>query len=676
MDSRLFLFYNGGEKFLRWGLMELSFGKSELTPEIGARKEWLLTNGLGGFASSTIIGLNTRRYHGLLIAALRPPVERYLLVAKLDEDFYIGSERFVLGTNQVQGGFAQKGFQYLQRFQRNPFPKYIYQVDDIFIIKKIFMVYGQNTTVVHYKILNPNRKNFTINVFPLVNCRDFHSTIYENNWPFQQEVKDYQVVIEAYPGAPRIYLASDRAHYQKLGAWYKGMYYAIEEYRGLSCYEDHFIPGWFTFRGDASDEFFIVLSTEEVFPFNFSALEAKERARLERLLEQAGYQDEFAKQLVLAADDFIVHRQSTGKKTIIAGYPWFSDWGRDAMIALPGLLLCTKRFQEAREILLTFASYTKDGLIPNFFPDHGGEPLYNTVDAPLWFFFAVQKFLAYTADYEFVREEIFPVLKEIIACYQSGTKFGIKMDDDGLITAGFPGMPLTWMDAKVGDWVVTPREGKAVEVNALWFNALCLMAQLATVFGEPDSYSELAAKVKENFQTCFWNEVDSCLYDVVNGEIKDARLRPNQIFAVSLPFSPLTREQARCVVERVWEKLYAIYGLRSLSPDDPEFKGRYGGNQLERDAAYHQGTVWSWLIGHFVTAYLKVSDYSPESLQVAKILLAPFQDHLRDHGVGTISEIFDGEPPFTPRGCFAQAWGVAEVLRCYVEDLGLERLDD
>ncbi|MDH7577980.1 MAG: amylo-alpha-1,6-glucosidase [Bacillota bacterium] len=649
--------------------MEITFSKSELNPEIGPTKEWLLTNGIGGFAASTIIGLNTRRYHGLLIASLRPPIDRRLLVAKLDEDLYLEDRKYVLGANQVHSGYAQRGYEHLQRFRRNPFPTFTYHVDDVFIIKKIFMIYGRNTTVVNYRIINEHGKKVTLQIFPLVNCRDYHAAIFENDWPFQQEVQDFQVKIEPFRGAPCLYLASDQARYVKRGSWYKGMYYTVEEYRGLPCYEDHYIPGYFVVHTQTSEDFTVVLSTEEVFSFNYAALEAGERERLQSLLDLAGYQDEFAQQLVLAADAFLVQRESTGKRTIIAGYPWFSDWGRDAMIALPGLTLCTKRFPEAREILATFAAYEQEGLIPNMFPDAGEAPLYNTVDAPLWYFYAVQKFLAYTADYGFIKENIFPTLKRIIAHYQAGTKFGIKMDQDGLIVAKCSGLQLTWMDAKVGNWVVTPREGKPVEVNALWYNALCFMAQLAPVFGEPDKYSELAEKVRTSFRSGFWNEVEHCLYDVINTEIKDARIRPNQVLAVSLPFSPLTRGEARAVVSRVWEELYAVYGLRSLSPRDPEFKGRYGGNQVERDAAYHQGTVWSWFLGHFITAYRKVHGYSSESLEVARLFLSPMRDHLRDHGVGTISEIFDGAPPFTPRGCFAQAWGVAEVLRSYVEDL-------
>ena len=651
-------------------MMNLSFGKSELGAEIGPTREWLLTNGLGGYASSTIIGLNTRRYHGLLVAALHPPVDRRLLVAKLDEDLFVEGARHALGTNQVHDGYyAQDGYRLLQRFERQPFPAYTYQIEDIFLFKQIFMVYGHNTTVIHYRIVNESRRPVTLRIYPLVNCRDFHDAIFENDWPFDQRVQDQQVEIEPFSGAPHIWLASDQGRYTGAPDWYRGMYYRVERERGLPSHEDHFLPGHFTVQCDTCEGFTIVVSAEPILQASYELMEKEAVERRSGLLATAGCRDEFARQLVLAADDFLVWRESTGKRTIIAGYPWFNDWGRDAMIALPGLTLCTGRHAEAREILATFAAYARDGLIPNMFQDAGGEPFYNTVDAPLWFFYAVQKLLQYTSDYGFVKDRLYPAMKEIIEHYRRGTRFQIRMAGDGLVEAGVPGLQLTWMDAKVGDWVVTPRNGKPVEVNAFWYNALMFMGDLSAALSEQDLYGRLAEQVRTSFCAVFWNEAAQCLYDVVDGEHGDVRLRPNQILAVSLPYSPLPRPRARAVVQKVWQNLYTAYGLRSLSPSDPEFKGRYLGNQLERDAAYHQGTVWSWLIGHFITAYCRVNDHSPASLETASRMLAPFRDHLRDHGVGSVSEIFDGDQPFTPRGCFAQAWGVAEVLRCLVEDL-------
>lgn len=655
--------------------MAISFGISDLNPVIGAGKEWLLTNGLGGFASSTIIGENTRRYHGLLLVSLDPPVDRRLLVAKLDEDLYVNKVRYVLGTNRVRNGYAQEGYRYLLNFQRHPFPTYIYQIDGIFLIKTIIMIHGENTTVVHYRVINPFQKKLSLYIFPLVNCRDYHHITQENDWPFHQEfISNRQVEIAPYSGAPHIYMATDHAEYVQSPSWYKGMYYYMEEYRGLPCFEDHFIPGYFTLHSQTSEEFSITFSTSEIAGFDYEHLEKKERERRNALLELAGHSDDFVQKLVLAADDFIVERASTGKKSIIAGYPWFNDWGRDAMIAFPGLTLCTRRFQDAREILATFSAYTKEGLVPNMFTGPGEEPLYNTVDASLWYFYAIQKYLAYTKDYPFIKEHLWETMRDVIHYYRIGTRYGIAMDDDGLIIAGTPGLQLTWMDAKVGDWVVTPRQGKPVEINALWYNALMFMSELTGIFDKKDEYSELAEQVRQNFLLLFWNEEKQCLYDVVDGAEKDGCVRPNQIIAVSLPYSALPQKLAQAVVERVFDELYAVYGFRSLSPQEQQFQGHYGGDQYYRDGAYHQGTAWSWLLGHFVTAYRKAFNYSPESLLTVRLLLAPMRDHLRDHGIGTISEIFDGEYPFTPRGCFAQAWGVAEVLRCYLEDVEKEKL--
>jgi len=653
--------------------VELSFGKSELIADElyhrnFTKQEWLLTNGIGGFASSTIIGLNTRRYHGLLIASLNPPVDRRLLVAKLDEDLYIDDQPYVLGTNQVRDGYAQRGYMYLQRFERYPFPTYIYQMEGVFLIKTILMVHGENTTVVHYKVINPFQKEISLYIFPLLNSRDFHHITRENQWPFRQElIDDNQVRVEPYKESPSIYMAFDQLSYKSDPSWYRGMYYSIEDYRGLPCYEDHHIPGYIYKHFNKSEEFSIIVSTEKVKDFDYDACVKREKERQQQLLEQAGHRDDFIQKLVLAADDFIVYRASTGRKSIIAGYPWFNDWGRDAMIALPGLTLCTRRFQDARDILATFAEHTKEGLVPNMFTD-GEEPLYNTVDASLWFIYAVQKYLAYTKDHAFVKNHLWKTMQEIICCYRDGTRYGIGMEQDGLIRAGSPGLQLTWMDAKVGDWVVTPRQGKPVEVNALWYNALMLMSELAAVMNDRDDYGELAATVGRNFVNLFWYEEGGYLYDVIEEREKDTHLRPNQIIAVSLPYSALPLPKARSVVMRTFEKLYAVYGLRSLSPDDQDYQGHYEGDPYRRDGAYHQGTVWSWLLGHFVTACMKVLD-PPENSTIAHLLLVPLNDHLRQHGIGTVSEIFEGDHPFIPRGAFAQAWGVGEVLRCFFEDL-------
>ncbi len=640
--------------------------------ERGVYKNWVITNGLGGFASGSIIGVNSSKYHGLLFAALRPPGERTLLLAKLEEEVLHRGKSFRLGANETRNGVYPEGYQYIQTFELNPFPHFTYVVEDIMLEKTIFMVHGANTTIVKYKVFCPDDIEFNIRITPFVNCRNYHHTVRKNNWPFFQEVTEKGATIEAYYGAPKLKIYSDRANYCKAsGYWFENLYYRTENRRGLDPWEDHYMPGAFEITLRNGDTFSIVASTEEEQEVTNPLLkQVEEEKRLAQLVEQAGYNDEFVSRLVLAADSFIVHRQSTDAKTVIAGYPWFTDWGRDTMIALPGLTLVTGRYDEAKEILRTFAKYTKDGLIPNMFPDEGSPPLYNTVDAPLWFFYAVYKYLQYTGDNGFIKEEIFPVLKQIIEKYKTGTHYNIHMDEDGLIIAGSEGLQLTWMDAKVGDWVVTPREGKAVEINALWYNALQIIAQLANRYGEAhNEYQKLANQVRASFAKEFWNKEGKYLFDVVNKDKKDAAIRPNQIFAVSLPFSMLDHSKESAVVNTVWHHLYFSYGLRSLAPGSPNYKGIYDGDVVARDAAYHQGTGWSWLIGHFITAYRRVNDYSSHSREVASQFILPFKAHLREHGLGTVSEIFDGDAPFNPKGCFSQAWGVAEVLRSYVEDV-------
>ena len=641
----------------------------------GTEKEWLVTNGIGGYASSTIIGANTRKYHGLLMAAINPPTCRTLLLAKVEEEVEINNQTYYLSTNETVGGIYPKGFLHIQRFIKSPIPRFTYSIGDIFIDKHVFMVQGQNTTVIRYKILNPHGKKLKLKVNPLVNYRDYHTTIRKNEWPFIQQQEGNGFSIEAFAGADKLHLISDKADYFKAGYWYEGMKYYIEESRGQYCWEDHYMPGYFEVEFKTSGEFSIIASTEPVETLSGALLQCQEEKRLAELVEKAGFDDDFLNRLVVAADTFIVNRESTENKTVIAGYHWFTDWGRDTMIALPGLTLVTKRFEEAKEILRTFAKSCKDGLIPNRFPDCGEEADYNTVDASLWFFHAVFKYLEYTRDWAFVRTEIYPTLKKIVKCHIQGTHFNIKMDSDGLIVAGTRETQLTWMDAKVGDWVITPREGKPVEINALWYNALRTMILLAQEFGDDIKmeYSKLAAKVKESFGRNFWNDDKKCLYDVVNGDHKDDSVRPNQILAVALPFTLLEHYKELLVVKKVWNDLYTTYGLRSLSPEDQEYKGSYQGDQVSRDAAYHQGTAWSWLIGPFVTAFRKVNDYSPDSRLTAEKFLAPFKDHLNDAGIGAVSEIFEGDMPYQPKGCVSQAWGVAEVLRAQVEEVLEER---
>lgn len=635
-------------------------------------KQWVVSNGLGGYASSTIISANTSKYHGLLFAALRPPGERTLLLAKLEEDVEIGGNTYSLGSNHTGTGIYPAGYQHLQSFELRPYPTYTYAVKDTILEKVVFMVRGTNTTIVRYTVYAGAGTRVKFRVTPFVNCRHYHHTTKKNDWPFNRTSGEKSVLIEAYPGAPKLRLYSDKAAYVPgPGYWFEGLFYQLEDRRGLDPWEDHFMPGHFEVELANGESFAVIASTEQEKQVGNPLLEqVSAERRLANLIEEAGFQEEFVNRLLLAADTFIVKRESTGAKTIIAGYPWFTDWGRDAMIALPGLTLVTKRFDEARDILLTFARYCEHGLIPNMFPDLDEKPLYNTVDASLWFFHAVSRYVAYTGDRDFVKQHIYPVLQEIVNSYRHGTSFSIKMEEDGLISAGERGQQLTWMDAKVNDWVVTPRHGKPVEINALWYNALQVMSHLAKACGDkPGEYSQLAKTVRTSFVRNFWNPDEKCLFDVITEKGPDPAIRPNQIFAVALPYSPLDHSKQVHVVNRVWRDLHFSYGLRSLSPLSPEYHGRYAGDVVQRDGAYHQGTGWAWLIGAFITAYRRVHDYSAESKTIAERFMAPFKAHLWDHGVGSVSEIFDGDPPHAPKGCYSQAWSVAEVLRTYVEDI-------
>ncbi len=649
------------------------FGKSDWKIfEKGIEKEWLVTNGIGGFASSTIIGANTRRYHGLLVAALKPPVNRHLVLSKIDESISIDGVSYNLFSYQTPD-FIMKGYQYLQNVEINAVPAFIYSIGDVFLEKKVCMIYGQNTVVVTYHIIN-GESNCSLRLTPLVNFRDYHFNSSREHMRFSQKHKDREVSIKPYDYPEDIVIkCSEGSFISQSECYFYNMDYAVERERGLHSTEDLFIPGYFEVDVSPYEEKDITIVAtigNEIKHLDGKAYIEEEEKRIKALVDKAGYEDKLARQLVKAADNFIVYRQSTDAKTIIAGYPWFTDWGRDTMIAFAGLTLATKRFDDAREILYTFSLYVKDGLIPNVFPDAGCEPAYNTVDAPLWYFEAVSKYIEYTGDIDFIREKIYKVLVQIIEAYKNGTHFNIRMDSDHLITAGDSGTQLTWMDAKVGDWVVTPRHGKAVEINALWYNALRVMSELSTKIGlDSVSYDNTAASVKASFLKAFWNENEQCLFDVISGGFKDGKIRPNQVMAAGLTYPVIEGETAKKVVRKVWKELYAQYGLRTLSPRDKDYKGIYCGEQYYRDGAYHQGTVWAWIIGYFVSAFIKAYGDTEKSRRTAKMFITPFIDHMKDACIGSVSEIFDGNDPYIPRGCFAQAWSVGELLRCYSEDV-------
>jgi predicted glycogen debranching enzyme len=643
--------------------------------EAALHREWLETNGLGGFASSTIMGLNTRRYHGLLVAATHPPVGRLVLLSKLEETLWINGQSFDLSSNRYPDVVHPQGYRFLKQFRLDPFPVFTFEVEGCEIVKSVFMIQGENSTVIQYELTKPIRgkaaKDAALVVRPLIAFRDYHCTTRQND-TLNPIVHGQSGVVWASPyyGLPTLYLAHNATEVQAAGDWYRDFQYDAERERGLDFREDLFHPVSLRFEFGVSRQASLIASTESRDVARVPEYRQAEVARREITVASSPVHDDFARTLLAATDQYIVARGDLN--TVIAGYHWFGDWGRDTMIALPGLTLPTGKYEVARNILRTFARYVDQGMLPNRFPDAGEPPEYNTVDATFWFFEAARSYLAYTCDFEFVRKELYAVFADIIAWHVRGTRYAIKVDADGLIRCGEPGVQLTWMDAKAGDWVVTPRRGKPVEIQALWYNALCVMEELARTFGDESGqkrYRTMAALAHWGFNRLFWNEQGGCLYDVVDGTNQDASIRPNQIFAVSLSHTMLSPEKAERVVACVQEHLLTPYGLRSLSPANPQYHGRYTGNPTSRDSAYHQGTVWAWLMGPFLTAFVKVNGGSPAARDQASEWLAHLRDHLSDAGLGHVSEIFDGDAPHRPVGSIAQAWSVAEVLRAYVEDV-------
>jgi predicted glycogen debranching enzyme len=636
------------------------------------RREWLETNGIGGFASGTINGCNTRRYHGLLVAATKPPVGRLVLLSKFEETLIVNGRAYELGTNRYPGTVHPQGFQFLKQFQLDPFPAFRFSADGVEIEKTLFMVQGKNTTVIEYRLKStPDAATVKLQLRPLIAFRDYHSLTHENGAINPRVDQQSELIsVSPYQGLPALYLANNALEVESKGNWYRNFEYDAERERGLDFQEDLFNPCVLSFDLSSTRKATVVASTEPHDVKSADQYRAREVFRREENARRSPVNNDFINSLTVAADQYIVSRGD--QKSVIAGYHWFSDWGRDTMIALPGLTLPTGRHDVARSILRTFAQNVDQGMLPNRFPDAGETPEYNTVDATLWFFEAARAYMAYTGDLAFVQEELYDVLTDIITWHVRGTRFGIKLDSAGLLNSGEDGVQLTWMDAKVGDWVVTPRRSKPVEIQALWYNAICIMEELAESFGDEPAkkrYNSMAALTKWSFNRLLWNEKGGYLYDVINGGPPDASIRPNQIFAVSLPHSMLSPERAKQVVNVVEQHLLTPYGLRSLAPGDSHYRGRYTGDGASRDGAYHQGTVWPWLMGPFITAYIKTNGRSESARRQAELWLTPLKEHLSDAGLGHISEIFEGDAPHHPVGCIAQAWSVAEILRAAAEDI-------
>jgi len=661
-------------------------GRSELDKfERAAEREWLLTNGLGGFAAGTVAGACTRRYHGLLVAALQPPAQRTVLVAKVETVARYGGASYGLSANEYGDGTVEpRGFEHLDAFRlEGSLPVWEYTLGDALLEQRIVMVYGENTTAVSFTLLRGSLP-LTLELNPLCTYRDFHSHGHGAGWMPRSTAVEGGCEIEAFDGARPYRLLLDHGTFVPAPAWYWNVRHRAETARGLDDTEDLFSPGKFSVKLVPGETVTLWLTTEHLAPIGGAPANASERRRQEQLLAAAALDGpDWTKQLVLAADQFVVRRgvhragDSQAKQaghTVIAGYPWFGDWGRDTMIALPGLTLATGRPEIAASVLRTFGAFVSEGMLPNRFPDAGETPEYNTVDATLWYFVAIDQYLAATGDRQLVAE-LYPVLLDIIEWHRRGTRFGIHADSDGLLFAGEPGVQLTWMDAKVGDWVVTPRIGKPVEINALWYRALVVMQSFAALLGDPLAerrFGALAGAALHSFRHRFWLPERGYLADVVDGPSGDldkrgrridASLRPNQIFAVALDKNLLEHEQARAVVDVCARRLWTPLGLRSLASGEPDYRGAYGGGPRERDGAYHQGTVWSWLLGPFALAHY----YVYGDAAAARAWLHGMAAHLKQACVGNVSEIFDGDAPHRPEGCFAQAWSVAEVLRAWVE---------
>ena len=644
--------------------------------EAAEAREWLVTNGIGGYASGTIAGGMTRRYHGLLVAALQPPLGRTHLVASLDEIVRHGGAEFALATHRwVSGAVEPKGFQYIEGFRLDgTTPVWTYALGDAQLEKRAWMQQGSNTTYVQYRFVQGSAP-IEMDLKALVNYRDFHASTHAGDWKMVVREVEHGIRVVAFDGAAPFYLKSTEAACEARHEWYRDSFLPAERERGLDDREDHLFAALFRATLRASESFTIVLTTEETAAMDGEIARAQRAAHEAKIVDAWNVQSkaisaaspEWLRQLVLSADQFIVKRalpDEPDARSVIAGYHWFGDWGRDTMIALPGLTLVTGRAEVARQILLAFAKYVDGGMLPNNFPDAGGKPEYNTVDAALWYFEAVRQYFAITGDNQTL-QGLSPVLAGIVDAHVKGTRYQIHVDPaDGLLYSGQAGVQLTWMDAKVGDWVVTPRTGKAVEINALWINALETMAQLTRELkSSSDTYQTLSSKAKDGFRK-FWNAERQCCYDVIDapGMGNDASLRPNQILAVSLPVSLLTPEQQKAVVDTCAAQLLTPYGLRSLAPGETGYQGHYAGGPRERDAAYHQGTVWAWLLGPFALAHHRV--YGDQV--AAMSLLEPLGAAIQRYGLGTLGEIFDGDAPFAPKGCIAQAWSVGEVLRAWV----------
>ena len=675
----------------------MKFTKENLNLETGIDKEWVITNGIGGFASSTIIGANTRKYHGLLIATLNPPASRFLVLSKLDESLEIRGKKYDLYTNICES-FISHGYKYQEEFEKDYYPTFKYNVNGVEIEKSICMEYNQNTVGVYYKIKNGRYKS-KLTLAPIVNFRDFHTMNTGHHFNIRQQVNDTKVklVIDEKSQTPVYMNLSEGKYIIHDNDTFNNMFYVEEEKRGFYPEENHAVPGVYEVEIKANEEkeiSFVCSLEENIEEKDVKELMEKEIARIDRGIEKTGLipekekktkkelnEDELTKTFLKAIDNFIVYRPNFRLHTIIAGYPWFLDWGRDTLIAFEGLLLVTKKFDIAREVLLTMVRDIKYGLVPNGYSGFDNRPLYNSVDASLLLFEQVQKYLEYTKDYKFIKEKIYPKLEDIIKNYVEGNNVdgnNIYLDKDGLIESGTDETQNTWMDAKVGNMAVTPRNGKAVEINAMWYNANMIMANLTLRIGDLlqiKKYKDLAKKCKKTFEEKFYNPETKCLYDVLG----DGKIRPNQLFALSLthPIIDPDSEIAKNIITVVEKKLLNNYGLKTLAKGEENYVEVYEGDSFKRDTSYHQGITWPWLLGLYYDALRNIKDKAKEEEKeelenkIQKFVdktKRTFKKEINENGcIGSISELYDSAKPQLPKGAIAQAWSVAEIFRIIME---------
>lgn len=664
------------------------------------RKEWAITNGLGGYAGLSVLDAPSRTHHGYLIASLHPPVERFLVLSRTSESITLSNQTVSLETAQHGGellnedGFRRpiisNALSHFKEFSYDGNAHFTYEACGVTLRKGVGLIYQENTCVIDYEVINANDEPVTLHITPLFNYREHSTNATCDSLKFTTEEANQTISLipEANSDVRIMFQYSEGVCHKRKESYESFAQLPIEIDLETPGIDSHYCPYDVTISIPAHTTKRISCKCSLVSPeaaptqmdstgllsADYAQQELHKRiVRLRSLIANAGYTDDFTNQLIAAADQFLAYRQSTELTTVLAGLPWFTDWGRDTMIAFSGLTLVPKRFSEARDILTTFHRYIHHGMVPNMFPDNGLAPLYNTVDASLWYFYAIHQYLRYDNSKEaqaFVKSELYPGLKEILTAYENGTDFSIYMEEDGLLHAGSGVDQVTWMDVRVGDWVPTPRHGSPVEINALWYNALRIMEKLSNDFAEDSShYTFLADKVYAAYAKRFWNAERNCLYDVLTVTGPDDSLRPNQIYAVSLPYSLLSKEQEKAVVDTVYQELFVGCGLRSLSRDHKDYHPIYCGSLPKRDAAYHQGTAWGFLLGGFLSAYMKVYGHSQAVAQQADSMLDAIRAHLYEGCIGSIAEIFDGDAPHIGRGCYAQAWSVGEVLRAYTEDI-------